>query len=521
MDEKLFAAVLSYFSDVGLTQRKTMSRNGKSFTLPIFKSEFLDAFFGFKTGYTEHLKLGLNEAAALAEEVYVKFREKLIEKPVKSVPSEALKSDINLSYTPVWDIESNKKFLISEKFEVTRIDYENWREVLEMRYGPEAATEFIKAKHAHAAVLFSPKDKPGIFQKEIAAIPGKMTKCINLYHHPKWRLDPLEKSQVKLPELIDRFLKHFFTSESSRKYALFWYHTMITSRNETALTAIGAKGIGKGTWALLGKSLVGDNRYYGEAHQRFFSGDFNSQLRDKIFYFIDEKSMDLNGKEKIKKYLNKMEALEAKGVNIEDPTELFVNFMICNNSKKSAELEYDDRRFSVVEITENPLFDNFTEQEREDLEELIVHDHEFRRHWGWYVLHFGNCEEFSRHRPFKPAAFYEIVEASMKPWQRALISKLEREKDFYFSGFLSEVKTRHGHVLSLEKLQEFIQTYESQTHQPLAEVVFDGDEEMINSKIYGMPEYKREDRKWKNLEKPKDTSEVMNTGITEVTRILP
>lgn len=246
---------------------------------------------------------------------------------------------------------------------------------------------------------------------------------INLYKCPSWR--KVTKYSSSLPVEAEKFFLHLFPDPISREYCFFWIKNAIISRNESILVLNGSKGIGKGVLATLIKYLVGMENY-SEAPKSLLKSDFNSVLRNKRVIFFDEFNIR-NGQDHdfLKKIANEFQTIERKGIDADKTEKIFNSYIIANNDATDMYVEWDDRRFSVVEMTDTDLRKTMTEQEIQDFCTKKVLDESFLAAVGNFILSKQYNPSFTTHSPLKTKRFYEMAFNSLAIWQKFLVEKWE------------------------------------------------------------------------------------------------
>ena len=170
----------------------------------------------------------------------------------------------------------------------------------------------------------------------------------------------------KMPELFHRFFIHLSNGkESEYDYIIKWLANAIQDRNFCVLAAIGAPGIGKGVLGNIMLGLVGLSNFT-KTDNKLISKDFNAQIRNKRLVFCDEINIKkTNHMNKFKDLVNDKIEIEGKGkdAKLDDN---YASIYVASNNLDSLYIPENDRRFSVVELTNNRLDSNFTVKEIED-----------------------------------------------------------------------------------------------------------------------------------------------------------
>jgi len=213
------------------------------------------------------------------------------------------------------------------------------------------------------------------FKRERVYEGDDLISYFNNYEPPSWMVDEYgqykEVERVdKMPELFHRFFIHLSNGkESEYNYMVKWLANSIQDRNFCVLTAIGAPGIGKGVLGNIMLGLVGLSNFT-KTDNKLISKDFNAQIRNKRLVFCDEINIKkTNHMNKFKDLVNDKIEIEGKGkdAKLDDN---YASIYVASNNLDSLYIPENDRRFSVIELTNNRLDSNFTVEEIEQLNEL-------------------------------------------------------------------------------------------------------------------------------------------------------
>ena len=213
------------------------------------------------------------------------------------------------------------------------------------------------------------------FKRERVYESDDLISYFNTYEPPTWMVDEYgqykEVERVdKMPELFHRFFIHLSNGkESEYNYMVKWLANSIQDRNFCVLTAIGAPGIGKGVLGNIMLGLVGLSNFT-KTDNKLISKDFNAQIRNKRLVFCDEINIKkTNHMNKFKDLVNDKIEIEGKGkdAKLDDN---YASIYVASNNLDSLYIPENDRRFSVIELTNNRLDSNFTVEEIEQLNEL-------------------------------------------------------------------------------------------------------------------------------------------------------
>ena len=203
------------------------------------------------------------------------------------------------------------------------------------------------------------------------------TVTYNTYIPPFWLEDSFYSNGKKkipvvteLPKIYKVFLDHLVGGDSkSFDYVIKWMANAVQDRNYCILTTIGNQGIGKGVLGNIMRELFGKKNYHGGS-DRMFKGTFNYQIANKRLVYCDEIGIrDKEEEDKLKLVVNDTIEIERKGHDVEEINN-YANFYISSNNLDSIKLTADDRRFSIVDLTDKKLLTIMSKKEIGDLLDL-------------------------------------------------------------------------------------------------------------------------------------------------------
>jgi hypothetical protein len=242
--------------------------------------------------------------------------------------------------------------------------------------------------------------------------------CVNLYSPPDWRY--VVPGKVEIPAQFQRLFNHLFTAEKEvTQYVLAWMARAIMGRNNTILTLVGAKGIGKNILVSILMALIGRD-YSATVGNSILDDKFNASMEDNRLLFLDEiVAQTEEHMSKLKSYINDIIPLEKKGV---DATSIknYNSIVLACNVMENIMLQSDDRRYSVPELTSIPLKSVMTEGEILSLvKEIENPKSEMISSFGhWLLENYVDLDkQHPDHTPWKQSAFYKIAESNMREWQ--------------------------------------------------------------------------------------------------------
>jgi hypothetical protein len=301
---------------------------------------------------------------------------------------------------------------------VAEVTYSAYSQILT----PEAKTSF-KDSLMIGKVVYDPYDVVPITD---VVLDGRNALRLNLYTPPLWRTREFTPS---CPEPIKKLLQHLFPVADHRSYVLDWMYRTILSRNECYLVLNGAKGVGKGVFMALMRAISGQHNY-SEAPDSLLDSQFNSVLDRKRVIALDEFRVDKEKHTKLKRYANKFQNIEKKGIDADKLIETFNSFIIANNDETDMYIEFDDRRFSVPELTQLRLEETLTTEEIDALmEEFEDAESEIVGSFGHWLLNRKERSPYGNSEALKSDKFYRLVYVSLAQWQKWLVDEIAKAKD--------------------------------------------------------------------------------------------
>jgi len=217
-----------------------------------------------------------------------------------------------------------------------------------------------------------------------------------------------------IPPLYQEFFNHLVKNhKSSYDYVLKWLANSIKDRNYCVLTAIGNQGIGKGVLGEIMRFLVGEKNFH-TSDTRLITKDFNKQFKNKRIVFCDEiQILKIEHVNKFKALINDMIEIEGKGENAVE-VKNYASIYIASNNFDSIRLTDDDRRFSIIELTDEKLIKKMSTSQINQLIEPknIQQLAEFL----WYLP----VDEDEMKTPFRSSRTEEVRLAGLKDWEEWL-----------------------------------------------------------------------------------------------------
>jgi len=327
----------------------------------------------------------------------------------------------------------------------------------------------------------------------MSELDGSQVLQLNLYIPPKWMLEegthkrisltPDEVEDLECPEEIMDFMSHLFPEEKCRDFVFSWMHFALVSRSETYLVLNGKKGAGKGVFCdVLLSNLVGENNYR-LAPESILDSIFNSSLDKTRMLVMDEiKVNTISHLNRLKKYINSKQNIEKKGIDADKVVETFSSNVISNNSIMDMLLEWDERRFSVPEITEIPLLSIW---DQDEIDEFVaaMKDPIVQKQFGFWILHKAKKENATAFSLWKGDRFNTIVYFSLAEWKKTIVDVIlsRQEESISVKELKKDYKNRVESTNSrfpakMKRIESFLEDYLHEGKYNLGKLVFDKDD---------------------------------------------
>ena len=392
-----------------------------------------------------------------------------------------------------------------------QFDIENFRYILDVKADKEhlfnvqfrkvsevSITAFKKMLNPEQKSIFMSRPIPSIFSFDpynISAfrpivLEGMQLTQFNLYQPPKWMESDKQgnhaigASDVILPEIIHEFMSHIFPDPKARAFVWCWMHYVLVSRCETYLVLNGKKGLGKGLFVehVLARIVGEDN--FKLAPESFLTSDFNSSLDKGRLIYIDEQRVDTELKlNKLKRYINRTQAIERKGVDADGVVDTYNSFVISNNYDLDMRVEWDDRRFSIMDMNKTSLREIWG-QDKIDSFVDIMKDPEVQKMLGYYVLYFAKNEYQDEFTVWKGEHFYHLAYVSLAEWQKVIVDAILscKSDEYDLRDLRSEYKTRveQGRFpVKIDRISSFLENYLHKGVDKLGQVISRDDQTLI------------------------------------------
>lgn len=355
------------------------------------------------------------------------------------------------------------------------------------------------------------------FERRIIQLEGQEVVEFNCFHAPAWRCDDkgnldlaLEDKykDIEAPGEFLAFMKHLLPSEEHRNFVYLWMYHAIFFRNETYLCLNGKKGAGKNYFIELLSHLVGRD-YFKDVNQRFFDEGFNAVLDQARLIQLDEIRVESdNHASRLKKYINRDQNIERKGIDADKLTETFNSFIINNNDITDMRLKWDDRRFSVPDITLSKLEDAWTKDRIDALYSKLT-DIEFQRQVGFFIRKMGPKHGGNPFTVLRGKRYWKIVYNSLAEWERVIVDRaLSRQSDTVDlqdvkADYRRRVEGKQMFPLRIQKIRDFLEEYRHEGKHLLGTIEGTGEDALITFMSPFLPSTMENDKLF-TLDKPNE-----------------
>lgn len=245
----------------------------------------------------------------------------------------------------------------------------------------------------------------------------------NIYEPPEWLSDHFHSNgevQVekvtKIPDMYSKYLNHLCDGHhESIEYVLDWLANSIQGRNFCMLTTIGTQGIGKGILGDIMYLMVGSSNY-SKTGKRIVENQFNSQIANKKIIYLDElKISSVDQENRLKDLINDRFEVEKKGHDAKLHKN-YASIYISSNNLDAIKIPEDDRRFSVIELTNKKLLTVMSSNEIDKL----ANDKELAFEFAKY-LYYRKVDQDKMLKVFRSKRVELLRSASLTEWQEWLI----------------------------------------------------------------------------------------------------
>ncbi len=332
-----------------------------------------------------------------------------------------------LEYIPIVDMEDPKGSAImvnNSNGRISTLQEKAWERIVGQKHVK------MVAELGHCGLFeYNPKSTEAYLDR--GDDEGKMT-IFNKFIPPTYRLDRNLKAKLD-PRFIE-FLEGFF-KDTSRKYAYNWLYHSAFSRVPVYLVLVGAGGIGKNLLAEALKNLHGDTNFT-KAPPSALDTKFNGHLENCTMLYYDEckfsagKEGVTTRKNRLKEWANDYVPVEKKGIDSKN-MDIFCSAVIATNNDSDVHLEQLDRKFSVMELSEERLEKRLGLEITQFLWEYIRSADFPDAFLNWLETKID--PDFNPHVEYKGPKFDQLVLSSLYGWQQELLDRIKDAESKYIS----------------------------------------------------------------------------------------
>lgn len=276
----------------------------------------------------------------------------------------------------------------------------------------EIAIARLRKKRKYAIFAYNPYTT----QIEFA---NNNKRCFNTYLPPKWKL---RNYKPELPVIIDEFMKRLFPKDDSREYVYDWLANGLKNRNLTYLLLLSTQGAGKGIFSNLVKALYGHGNC-AFAGQTFIDKEFNANIKNKQILVLNEiTAKEPEDLDKLKTLVDDTIVIEGKHVDSAE-CQNHLNVIITINRPDAIEIEDNDRRYSIVHLSQKALKDQgLTAKQIQDYAEMHYNDDIVGQFGQWLMQR--NITRNMLHKYVDEDKMHEINEELMYGWQKFIFNEV-------------------------------------------------------------------------------------------------
>lgn len=325
-------------------------------------------------------------------------------------------NDYLLEYTPVIDMQDPRGGAKMLDNATGRINPTITERAWERAVGAKHAKLMFELRYG-GLFEYNPRDlEPHI----VSTLNGKDITIYNTYFPPGHRIE--RNREAKLDQRFIDFLEGFFL-DSCRSYAYNWLYHSTFKKMETYLVMVGAGGIGKNLLAEALKYVHGVSNFT-KAPPSALDSKFNGHLVDSTMVYYDECrfSSDSYGnttkKNRLKEWSNDYVPVEIKGVDAKN-MDIYCSAIIATNNDSDVHLEQLDRKFSVMELTEERLEKRLGVETAQFLWRYIKEDDFPDAFLNWLEERIN--PDFNIFQEYKGEKFNQLVLSSLLTWQSELL----------------------------------------------------------------------------------------------------
>lgn len=393
------------------------------------------------TSLKDYLPAVKEQVFALNAHTFTIFSEyilkKLMERPGKQL-------DEDLKNTKIGEDILTGLLYVIEDGGIQPYHFKTWQKSID-----EEDFEHLYAAREYIIVTFNPH-KPLSWSEAIDTTTGpKEFDHYNTFIRPIWCYHEAPEEFPLCEEFVRPFLELFIPNEDERNYVIYWLHCLSFQRLNDILVLIGRQGNGKNTLMQLATIVAGrHNTIIGS--KAFGKEKFNGEVLRRKLVNLDEYSVKGNAKESLKCFSNDSITVEVKGG---DPVQIenHCSFIIANNSMRSTDFEFKDRRFTCPTLNDRDLLLDWP-KDRIAAFKSIMKGNAFQiefPHWLAKEVKEKGLNYPNQMNYITPH-FYNLVEAAKPEW----FKEFKRQLKYKYSVNTQDIYKATRVRVSDSKLQE-------------------------------------------------------------------
>jgi hypothetical protein len=411
------------------------------------------------------------------KQIFLEFQNKVVEL-LKENSTANLDDDLK-STVIVMDILTAQKF-VTEEGGVKPYSFDAFKDSVE-----EEQFSMLYAQREHAIVSFNP-NKPLSWNDEIDTTTGpEEFKHYNTYVRPRWAYHKSPDSYPLCEDFVRPFLDIFIPGEDEKNYVIYWLNCLKYQRNNDVLVLIGTQGNGKNTLMQLATVIAGrHNTIIGS--KAFGRDKFNGEVLKRKLVNLDEYCIKGNAKESLKCFSNDDVTVEIKG---RDPVQIqnHCSFIVANNSMRSTDIEFKDRRFTCPTLNKKDLLLHWPKDRIAAFKssmKTLTFEIEFSNWLAKEVREKGL--NYPNQMNYITPHFYNIVEASKPEWFKEFKRQLLYKESVNTQDVYKSTRVRVSDSKLQEELAKEIEEREFRNIKPhaIAKVITQEGKTQYISKIY-------------------------------------
>jgi hypothetical protein len=202
-------------------------------------------------------------------------------------------------------------------------------------------------------------------------------------------------------------------------------HYIVKDRLDVYLVLSGSPGIGKGMYARIMSELLGEDNVK-DATKNVLKSSFNDIFVDTRLVTHDEyPAATREEMSALKKNIESKQSIQKKFEDIKTRGDVWASQIITVNKGVRYQFEPNERKFSVLDLTDVPLLDVMTETEIDGVTRRIEEDPEYLARIGYYFL--NHKPKASKKIGLKGDRFWDMCLAGLVGFNRFMVAELRRQ----------------------------------------------------------------------------------------------